>query len=109
METPIVIKKLTKSRKVPIKITYLGRDLITFQIERRNRAGALVYPYYYQISREAAREYPISESPDGRNHIAVIEVPLSAFRKIGKRVELPLNGDTISAGDPAVKDWSRYL
>jgi hypothetical protein len=108
METPIIIKKLTKSRKVPVKVTYLGRDLITFQIDRRNKAGDLVYPYFYQIERTRVLEYPATNGPGGRS-IAIIEVPLSAFRKIGKRVELPLNGDTVEAGDPAIKEWGRYL
>lgn len=110
MNGPIRIPKLTKGRKVAIPIKYFGADLISVVLEKRNKAGDLIYPYVYQIERVKALQYPTVTEPGGRYGVPSIEVPLSHFRKIGKRVEFDLQeGETVRADDPAIQEWRDYL
>lgn len=88
MNEPIKIRKLVKGHKVPVLFKYMSMGTITVKIERRNKAGALIYPYVYQINA-----FDISvERYDwiSRGGWPGYAVPLGAFRKIAKRVELCL-------------------
>lgn len=87
ISSPIKVKKLIKDRRVPIAHDrcFLTTQTITVEVDRRDKAGKLIYPYVYQIDPGDARLYPMITRPGGWPGYAV---PLGAFRKVAKRGEL---------------------
>lgn len=109
MKQPKRIKRLLAFKHVPIPASLCDSitEKVTVVIDRRNKAGELVYPYIYQMEAREVMQYGLISRPGGYPGYAV---PLGHFKKIAKRKELCLQGDdTISADDPAVKDWRGYL
>ena len=116
MNHPIRIKRLSKGWKVPISRRLKEEALITVEVDRRNKAGALQYPYVYQIETVKLEEYPVIMIPGGWPGY---KVPLRHFRKVAKRGELPFpllreegrspSNDAVSDNDPALVPWRGYL
>lgn len=107
MNHPIRIKKLSKGWKIPISRRLENEALITAVVDRRNKAGTLIYPYVYQIETVKLEEYPVVMIPGGWPGY---KVPLRAFQKVAKRRELPFpSDDMIPADDPVLDPWRGYL
>lgn len=112
MKTPVKIKKLLPGKKVGLSGADLANDTIVIEVDWRNKAGKLIYPYLYKIDTKVVTKYL-----DGCRHgFMYYAVPLGLFKKIAKRAELDLAnpqtsepGDCITATDPRIRSWTEYL
>lgn len=84
MKEPVKIKRLLPRKHVAVLFRYCFGN-VTIAIERRNKAGRLIYPYLYQLPARNIAQYEMVARQGGA---LAYSVPLGDFKKIAKRKEL---------------------